>query len=300
MNMSSYFPVSQELSYLPPDAVYVAPPYNNYNAQPPPPNPPAMPIPSIRVVDTHLAYARPHSIATTAIAQPPAFFPYDQQAPVWNQAAYSQPSPAVIPQLYAAPPLNGYNSPRELATDHQLSPIKQHIHQIREEAEEWRRKWMASQVSALSISSSCARTALFHKPTIAGVVESCLSAHTAHARNPSRSSFRQCAELRPSPPLPARWRINGITSRPAVATTRLFAGSIAMTKWIPPIEFVRLLDRQCLASIPLPPPLVRRSFRWLPLPPPCAPAPPPPSTVRPLYHLFLESRATSQCREKMQ
>ena len=146
MNLS-YFPASQEIAYLPPDAVYVAPMYA-YSQQPPPPLPSALPVPSIRVVDTHLAYPRPHSV--TANTLPPALVSYDQSPPVWSQPSYSQPVPAAAPPpVHAALPLNGYNSPREqLAADPQLSPIKQHIHQSREEAEDWRRKWMASQVQA--------------------------------------------------------------------------------------------------------------------------------------------------------
>jgi hypothetical protein len=105
-------------------------------------------VPSIRVVDSSIAYGRQYS---TQLVLPPA------SESIWRQSDLFSTLPSAaenysLPKEPSQRPFeNVYTDFREAAADQpeNVSPIKLHIHQIREEANEWRQKWMESQVDCL-------------------------------------------------------------------------------------------------------------------------------------------------------
>ena len=138
-----------DFNYLPPNPAYGAPPYYATQQQL---QPSLFPAPSIRVVDPQVAYSReprPHSVlSVSAYDHQASILPHEEYTSNLNQNGYLKPGQSSFHP--AVPETNGSSSPRGHLTDPLVSPIKQHINQIREEAEEWRRKWMASQVASFS------------------------------------------------------------------------------------------------------------------------------------------------------
>jgi hypothetical protein len=148
--MNPYF--QTDMHHLHPNAAYGAPPYYAQQHQPAHTPSAAVPTPSIRLVDPQIAYAHSQPAATLPIFdQQSAIFPYDDYATTYTQNGYTKPDDlqrAFQPEAEHVPPQRENPDPS-------LSPIKQHIQQIREEAEEWRRKWMTSQVIVILDSLSC-------------------------------------------------------------------------------------------------------------------------------------------------
>ena len=149
--MNPYYQTSQDFHHLHPNTAYGTPPYYVPQQQHAASVQAAsFQAPLIRVVDPQIAYSRPQSVSSLQhYEQQAAIPPYDEFSSTYIQNGYSIPqnfqaSTALLPQVRN-------NSPTRDHADPALSPIKQHINQIREEAEEWRRKWMTSQVTKVGL-----------------------------------------------------------------------------------------------------------------------------------------------------